>query len=446
MLYTRRLSVIIAAALLPLAGLAAGDGERAEWRFDKPGPDSPQSVTSLSPTNGGPAAIKFVHREDAGSGFSIAGGNPKKKVSHYGDYWLFEMPVKNLEKGTAVDFWLAFVAEPADTRYKFALEYLDGKKWLPVTPLHKGCNFTSTGKSKFPQRAWQTVRLSKPIDNGTVQFRLRQCEKAELTTSLYGSRNGQGPQIVCYDASIPKDTLRILFIGNSYTYHNNYPVIFKEMAWREGHYADCSIFVSGGYTMRMHLDNEFSREKVAAGGYDYAMIQDQSFRAVLNGTEDDRGGQKDMQEMIAAVRAASPSVRTVIEITWGRKFGGNALGKKYEYLKDKYPQYFGSYEAMQERLIDQLSKEAATTGSGVSPVGVAWRIVRSERPDIELYGRDAHHPSYAGSYLSAAVAYLTIYATPFGPKPIDGQLPADVAAYLRSVAERVVLGGENMAR
>ncbi|MBR2961555.1 MAG: hypothetical protein IKC42_00800, partial [Alistipes sp.] len=58
------------------------------------------------------------------------------------------------------------------------------------------------------------------------------------------------------------------------------------------------------------------------------------------------------------------------------------------------------------------------------------------------YHTDAHHQSYAGSYLSAAVVYQTIYRQPFDENVSDAKLPHDVAAYLRSVAERVVLKGE----
>ncbi|MBQ9962315.1 MAG: SGNH/GDSL hydrolase family protein, partial [Alistipes sp.] len=76
------------------------------------------------------------------------------------------------------------------------------------------------------------------------------------------------------------------------------------------------------------------------------------------------------------------------------------------------------------------------------PVGYAWQIVMHERPDINLYHKDNHHQSYAGSYLAAAVAYLTVYGEKFGSNPADCKLKAETAAYLRSVAERVVLNGE----
>ena len=235
--------------------------------------------------------------------------------------------------------------------------------------------------------------------------------------------------------------MNILFIGNSYTYYHTYPAIFKEIAWHEGHYADCNIFISGGYTMKAHLANPHSMEQVDKGGYDYVMLQDQSILPTLNGTADDAGSAEQMVKMVNRVRESSPEAKVLLEITWGRKFGSNNFGKYEQYI-EKYPHFYSSYDAMQQRLIDVMTAEAEQNSALLNPVGLAWQFVMHERPDINLYHTDNHHQSYAGSYLAAAVAYLTIYQQPFGNAPANGKLSPEIASYLRSVAERVVLKGE----
>ena len=75
----------------------------------------------------------------------------------------------------------------------------------------------------------------------------------------------------------------------------------------------------------------------------------------------------------------------------------------------------------------------------VSPISEAFRIVRDERHDINLYHTDKHHQSVYGSYLKSCVNYLVLYGKPFGNSPADCNLDPQVTAYLRSVAERVVL-------
>ncbi len=442
----------VAALMLPMGTIFAqtGESKRAEWRFFKSNDSAEQNFTATGTYRsfcGEPSEIRFVSKKGRKSGceYSMKSGMPIVKNASAGDYWLFEMPVENLAAGTVVDFWTAFTAEPNDTPRKFMLEYCDGGKWKPASAVSKAdgvtynCTSAAKPKAKSPRYLWTAVKLSKPIKKGAVRFRLMQTEKSQGNTALYGGASGLSPRIICYDNIEPRDTLRILFLGNSYTYYNLYPIIFKEIAWREGHYADCSMFVSGGYTMKAHLANSVSREAVSAGNYDCAMIQDQSITPTMNGTEDDFGQKKHLCEMVSFIRESSPTVKPFVEITWGRKRGNNNLGK-YKPLAEKYPQYFSDYDAMQSRLIETVGESAKAAGAEITPVGIAWQTVRRERPDIELYAKDAHHPSYAGSYLSAAVAYLTVYRTPFGKNPTYGKLDSDTAAYLRDVAHRVVLG------
>lgn len=193
--------------------------------------------------------------------------------------------------------------------------------------------------------------------------------------------------------------------------------------------------------MAQHLANPHSVEQIDKGGYDYVMLQDQSVLPTLNGTADDAGMVENMGKMINRVRASSPESNIFVELTWGRKLGNNNFGKYEPYLS-KYPQFYSSYDAMQNRLNEVMEAEVAQLGVNLHPLGYAWQIVMHERPDINLYYKDNHHQSYAGSYLSAAVAYLAIYGKPFGDSTANGKLDAQIAAYLRSVAERVVLNGE----
>lgn len=413
---------------------------RAEWRFSKN--REKKSVSAYLETGFYNAAVgiksatlSFNHKGKVAVGDINAKGYPAA-TSTAGDYWLFEVPVSDFSKGTVIDFFLPFTGNEGE-RNSFVLEYRDGKRW------YEAATALSTTSLKHPTRLWQSVRFAKGAGkDGKIALRLRQVEdKTVLSTVACPSPRGQQPQVIIYDNAVPRDTLKMLFIGNSYTYYHTYPVIFKEIAWREGHYADCNIFISGGYTMQQHLKNKHCMEVVDRGGYNYAMLQDQSILPTLNGTADDAGMAANMQKMVSRVRKTSPESKVLLEITWGRKFGNNNFGKYEPYIA-KYPHFYSSYDAMQNRLIEVMTAEAEQCNVGVNPVGLAWQIVMHEREDINLYHTDNHHQSYAGSYLSAAVAYLTIYQKPFGSNPADCKLKPEIAKYLRSVAERVVLKGE----
>ena len=119
-------------------------------------------------------------------------------------------------------------------------------------------------------------------------------------------------------------------------------------------------------------------------------------------------------------------------MTWGRRNG---------YIEGKfYYDFLTTYAAMQERIRVNTLAEAEAVGAGCIPVGVAWSRVRAERPDIELYVRDGSHPSYAGSYLAAAVICAALTGESFGATSSDGLLDSDTAAYLRRIAAETVPG------
>lgn len=437
----KKLLILFSFLSFSLVALAGGDANRAIWRFSKSKGFEPAKCyirEGLYPAYIGikSSELGFFHKGKLVQAALNTKGYPTADAVK-GDYWLFEVPVAaGLHSGTVLDIFLPFTGNEGE-RNHFVLEYRDGRRWV------KAADVLSTVAPKHPTRHWQSVRLEREIpQGGKVALRLRSVEKQVVKSSIAcPSPQGQQPQVVIYDNAVPRDTLKMLFIGNSYTYYHTYPMILKEIAWREGHYVDCNIFISGGYTMKAHLSNPHSMEQVDKGGYDYVMLQDQSILPTLNGTADDAGSAVYMETMVERVRKSSPDAKVLLEITWGRRHGNNNFGKYEKYIA-KYPHFYENYDAMQNRLIEVTTAEATACNALVNPVGLAWQIVMHERQDINLYHKDDHHQSYAGSYLAAAVAYLTIYGEPFGANPADGRLSAEKAAYLRSVAERVVLKGE----
>ena len=436
----KKIFLTLIAATLSLS-LSAQSQKHVEWGFS-----TKRTAHYLEKghyhASKGEGAIEFVGKK-ATATVGVKKYYPAAEGTRKGDYWLMTIPVENIEAGTTVDVWFPFLVAEADTPHAFAWEYLDGKEWKPVLPANKkGANCYSTTSEKWPRFLWSTIKLEKGIEKGNLQIRLRHCDKEVTKSSLHGTASGNSPKIAIYDNSTPKDTTRILFIGNSYTYCNEYPMLLKELAWYEGHYIEGVTYQHGGYTMKQHLADHISRETVAMGGYDYAFLQDQSLSTLRIGTIADKNVVGEMGKMVAKVKEKSPNAKCIIEMTWGRRSGNDTTkSKALQDIKTAHPEYFESYEAMQKVIIANTTAMAKELGVGLSPVGVAWEIVRRERPDIELYVKDGSHPSDAGSYLAAAVGYLTLFKEPFkADTPI--RLKPEVAKYLRSVAERVVLKGE----
>lgn len=349
-----------------------------------------------------------------------------------GSYYLFEVPSDKLPAGSFVDFNATITIDdgaPMD----WVLEVKDGGKWREGKTFR--CYGPARGSAYRHTSLYQTFRLEEGVDD-MIRFRVRALEGYVRPSkgaekeggAMFVSGSYLGALINDFGTEAPKDTLKVLCIGNSFTYYCGTPAMLKEIAWSEGHFIDISASLKGGWTMAKHLSLETTDDMIAEGGWDYMLLQDQSLVPAKVG-RDPKGMAQQIREMEAVavkVRTLSPECKAVVENTWAYW--------KYD---------FGSFKSLDD--FDKNGKKGAKIlakavgNAEVSPIGQAFRIVRAERPDINLYHTDKHHQSVLGSYLKSCVNYLVLYGQPFGDSVSDCLLDPETAAYLRSVAERVVL-------
>ena len=143
-----------------------------------------------------------------------------------------------------------------------------------------------------------------------------------------------------------------------------------------------------------------------------------------------REGYPAARTLDSLVHAASPDARVIFYMTWGHKYGNRKPVAEYPLSN--------GYEGMQERLKTSYLEMAYDNGAWCAPVGMAWRAVRSERPDCILYRPDCYHPAVPGSYLAANVIFTTILQRPY-QTAFTAELPAEQAEYLQRTAQRTVL-------
>ena len=65
------------------------------------------------------------------------------------------------------------------------------------------------------------------------------------------------------------DSLRVLWVGNSYTYYNDMPAIVQQIAATQKVKVSCTHFLKGGERFSGHLTNQKLLKALAAGGWDY---------------------------------------------------------------------------------------------------------------------------------------------------------------------------------
>lgn len=199
--------------------------------------------------------------------------------------------------------------------------------------------------------------------------------------------------------------MKILFIGNSYTYFNDMPTLFSRLCGCNGKQAQVFSVTKGGRKLHENLDSadQTTRELEAVvqqNPMDVVILQEHS---VLPITDFDRfsANIKRLMEKIGPARY-------VLYQTWARKAGA-------EFLQE----HKLTPRTMALRLQEAYTRAAEICGTGRAPVGQCFLEIYETHRDIELYDPDLTHPSYAGSCLSAMTHYCTLF----------GEMPSDLSCF-----------------
>lgn len=175
--------------------------------------------------------------------------------------------------------------------------------------------------------------------------------------------------------------MKVLFIGNSHTYFNDMPALFKAFCAQRGIDAHVTMLTKGGMGLDYHLKQEQTLFNIRYGGYDYVVLQHTAHP--MGDLDVMRNAAR---EMVRIVREAGST--PVFYQTWAKK-DDEAFQSTMS----------GVYNALGEEL-----------GVPVAPVGDEWQKYRIEHPETEMYWKDGEHASPDGSRLAARVIFETICA------------------------------------
>jgi len=224
--------------------------------------------------------------------------------------------------------------------------------------------------------------------------------------------------------------LRLLFIGNSYTYVNELPELAAAMIRTQGRIVQTGGFLAGGCTLRKHWEDNLGKpaegtdparkrkldELLADGAWDCAIIQGQSLEPVKRFDEFSEYATL----LVEHIRAVQPRIRIIFYATWARQ----------------------NRPEDQDKLTKAYQAVARANRAEMAPVGTAWVHAFAKREEIALHSADMSHPSPLGSYLAACVFYAIITGkTPVGlPATLEYEkvggkslinIPADDALFVQ---------------
>lgn len=224
---------------------------------------------------------------------------------------------------------------------------------------------------------------------------------------------------------------KVLWIGNSYTYVNDLPNLFRLLALSGGDSIIVDSSAPGGYTFADHTTNTTTLQKLAMNNNDFIVLQAQSQEPSFPPFQVNTETFPYAAQLDSLAHLGSPCSQTVFYMTWGRKYGDAQNCPNYPPLC--------TFQGMNNRLRSSYKQMADDNEAIVSPAGVAWRTSWETDSTINLWSSDNSHPSLAGSYLTACVFYSTILRkSPVGLSYHAG-LADSIASFLQQVAHQTVL-------
>lgn len=230
---------------------------------------------------------------------------------------------------------------------------------------------------------------------------------------------------------------KVLFLGNSYTYSGNIPLMVAGLASAAGDTLSWDGWFPGGYTLGWqpiaHVSDPISLGLIAQGGWDFVVLQEQSQIPVISRLRDSCMYPASIS-LKNAITATGPCSRILFYLTWGRRFGG---------MQCFTPAYcspaFNGFGDMQDSLTLAYKTIADSLSSPIAPVGEAWRYVIGQYGMV-LHEPDLSHPNLNGSYLAACVFYASIFGKPTAGNLFLPGLSPDTALLLQKAADSVTLG------
>lgn len=184
--------------------------------------------------------------------------------------------------------------------------------------------------------------------------------------------------------------LRVLFVGNSYTYVNDVPDLVARVAAARGIELVPGMVAEPDYSIEDHLRRR-DYENMLARGWDWVVLQ-QGPSSLPENQEILR-----VQAGRAATLARARGIRVALFAAWP------ALDNAHTWAAA------------------ELSYRNAARANQVCvlPVSTAWRFARERAPVVQLYAQDRLHASAEGSLLTAMVLAQGLVSRPHYTDPPD---------------------------
>ncbi len=181
--------------------------------------------------------------------------------------------------------------------------------------------------------------------------------------------------ILCAPEEEVTGNVKMLFIGNSFTYANNLPELVKKEAKRSK--IDCATLMIAypNYALEDHWAEGKIQQEIAGGKYDFVVVQ--------QGPSSQADGRAMLLEYGSLIKKLCDEhhAKLAFFMVWP--------------AKANYHMFPG--------VITNYTEAAQQTNSILCPVGALWKAQMDATNDFSYYSADGFHPSLKGSQSAAEI-------------------------------------------
>lgn len=213
--------------------------------------------------------------------------------------------------------------------------------------------------------------------------------------------------------------LRVLFIGNSYTFCNNLPGLVEGLGEAAGARIHTRMVTVAGSTLREHWERGEAVAAIREGTWDWVVLQEQSSLGAPLMVDGVPRIAEERRFRRAARKFAAEVLKTGARLMFFLTWSARDAPEEQQHLGHAY------------------MTAARELGGAVAPAGLAWEAVRTEHPELDLYTADGAHPARAGSYLAACTVFAAL--TGRSPQGLPGTIAGAPVVRGRAGDGRVTL-------
>jgi PKD domain/Secretion system C-terminal sorting domain len=228
---------------------------------------------------------------------------------------------------------------------------------------------------------------------------------------------------------------KVLFIGNSITYFNDMPIIFKDIANNKGKNITTDMYAPGGTGFVNHVQDNAVYDKFRNQVWDAVVLQPGSGESAgvswpVN-TTIERG-----QKLVDSIRKYSPCAKIFLyEIPYGVKSNDGVTGD------------YTNYQVTQTMIKDSITKLTDGLHLQMVPAGECTRMHYTTQQDLLLHGSfNDIHPNLNGSYLVASAMFAAIFQELVSGCTSYSGVTQQTAEYFQNIADQIVLANKQQWR